>query len=459
MNGPAPTRRRRELLLKQLTPCWTSRAGMALVRAALLAGLWTSAVHAAPWLHPRFTIEEQQILRADTRALSLLDQWLDDSEIVLPERHLHGVEVGSETPELRISERSSARTSSGREPVCELRRRPVSFSEFVAARVHFVYPNRLVIPGLLPGLAPRADGEAQTPLPFPGSTTRPVNDSAPTTPSLGSSVQPPSGRGGHAPLNQLRARNESLLLIKQSLLSLRPHQESLDAPSGLPLVLHPRVGWLRLGERYFNADDVEMGIFESRARSGGENGDPEAAACPRLGDVDAQLSTDLFGGLIEVRDLSRVGKQLSRLATWVHEARHSDCSPGAFLSWSENPRILPGSRCGWVHSRCLPGSIYAGALACDATLGGAYGVQAEFFRRIHRACTRCSVVQRRAALIHLHEILAHLGPGALQQWRTRRRFKLSGQFELPEQVLVTGARRQSLLTAHELSLEFFLRTH
>jgi hypothetical protein len=477
VNALAPTRFRRGLHFKQSATRWTSAARRALGLTALLASLWCPTLSAAPWLHPSFNLEEQQTLRADTRALSLLDRWLDDSEIVLPDSQTHTGGHASEGAEPRTSQRGWTQSSQGSSPVCELRRGPVSFSEFVAARVHFVYPNRLVIPGLgptpgpalgpafgpslEPSVEPNRGDETHAPLPLPGPSASGAPEGAQATASSGrgSSAQPPSGWIGNAPLRQLRARNESLLLIKQSLLASLPQQERLDPPSGLPFVLHPRVGWLRLGERYFNADDVELGIFESRGGVGQVQEDPAASSCSESRDTAPQLSADLLGGLIEVRSLSRVAKQLSRLATWVHEARHSDCSPGAFLSWTENPRILPGSRCGWVHSRCLAGSIYSGALACDATLGGAYGIQAEFFRRIHRACTRCSGVQRRAALIHLHEVLAHLGPGALNQWRARRRFKLSSEFELPEQIILTGARRQSLTSARDLSLEFFLRTH
>lgn len=98
---------------------------------------------------------------------------------------------------------------------------------------------------------------------------------------------------------------------------------------------------------------------------------------------------------------------LYRVATLVHEARHSDCPGG--LDAEDVRRIrshaYPANRaCGHAHSAC-PATIplpsggfephpYAGALACDAVPWGAYAVQAAFALGFARDCRDCTEAER-----------------------------------------------------------------
>jgi hypothetical protein len=76
-----------------------------------------------------------------------------------------------------------------------------------------------------------------------------------------------------------------------------------------------------------------------------------------------------------------------RIATLVHESRHSDCTGGLAADFVTKAQAAASSDafladlgvdqiyCGHLHIKCLVGSDLAGIVACDAEVWGAYGVE------------------------------------------------------------------------------------
>lgn len=86
-----------------------------------------------------------------------------------------------------------------------------------------------------------------------------------------------------------------------------------------------------------------------------------------------------------------------RISTFVHEARHSDCTGG--LSNQDIGCIrsgeLPGNLgCGHLHVMCPAGHPYAGVTACDDSPWGAYSIQAIFDANLEKNCTNCSLAEK-----------------------------------------------------------------
>ena len=125
-------------------------------------------------------------------------------------------------------------------------------------------------------------------------------------------------------------------------------------------------------------------------------------------------SKDVNGRLVSLdsprRGMIYLGKQynslkvpqIRRLATLVHEARHSDCpvAPSAdqlknFFSSGERG----GSTCNYSHAVCPAGHALEGLEACDTLPWGAYGVSAVFLDKIAKDCSSCSEEEKQLALI------------------------------------------------------------
>jgi hypothetical protein len=85
---------------------------------------------------------------------------------------------------------------------------------------------------------------------------------------------------------------------------------------------------------------------------------------------------------------------LARIATLVHEARHSDCTGGLAQADLEKLRaqdIPDGHGCGHLHVVCPPGHPYAGIYACDDLAWGAYSIEAIYAAAILKHCQNCTV--------------------------------------------------------------------
>ena len=98
--------------------------------------------------------------------------------------------------------------------------------------------------------------------------------------------------------------------------------------------------------------------------------------------------------------------QLQRMATLVHEARHSDCTGG--LSAQDIERIrdqnlpaeerVPANRsCGHLHVDCPQGHDLAGIPACDQHAWGAYSIEMVFAENVAYLCTNCTEEERQQA--------------------------------------------------------------
>jgi hypothetical protein len=89
-----------------------------------------------------------------------------------------------------------------------------------------------------------------------------------------------------------------------------------------------------------------------------------------------------------------------RIATLIHEARHSDCTGG--ISSSDLEKLLTGddpdkSNCGHLHVRCPEGHRYDGVYACDDEAWGAYSVEATYLTGIIKKCSNCSAEEKAIA--------------------------------------------------------------
>ncbi|MFL5814113.1 MAG: hypothetical protein ACJ763_11095 [Bdellovibrionia bacterium] len=89
-----------------------------------------------------------------------------------------------------------------------------------------------------------------------------------------------------------------------------------------------------------------------------------------------------------------------RIATLIHEARHSDCTGG--MNSSDLEKLLMGddpdkSTCGHLHVRCPEGHKYDGAYACDDEAWGAYSVEATYLTGIIKDCPNCTAEEKTIA--------------------------------------------------------------
>jgi hypothetical protein len=91
-----------------------------------------------------------------------------------------------------------------------------------------------------------------------------------------------------------------------------------------------------------------------------------------------------------------------RQNTWVHEARHSDCTGGLRsddLQRIKNNQVdaLSSRSCGHLHVLCPQGHALAGAYGCDALPWGAYSIGAVYSAAVDKACVNCSPQTKKAA--------------------------------------------------------------
>lgn len=108
--------------------------------------------------------------------------------------------------------------------------------------------------------------------------------------------------------------------------------------------------------------------------------------------------------------------QLRRLQTFIHEARHSDCTGG--LTASDLARIkkmeLPESlACGHRHVTCPPDHIYSGIRGCDEHEWGAYMIGAIFTDALQNHCRDCSYAEKQIAKILTLDSLQRINEDSL----------------------------------------------
>lgn len=105
-----------------------------------------------------------------------------------------------------------------------------------------------------------------------------------------------------------------------------------------------------------------------------------AVESPRAGII--QVGEGLFMDRLTVtpEKPNSVANSINRLATFFHEARHSDGN---------------GSSVGFLHSPCPVGHDYAGVPACDENLNGPYTVGAVMMAEMLKACDdTCSIREK-----------------------------------------------------------------
>ncbi len=97
---------------------------------------------------------------------------------------------------------------------------------------------------------------------------------------------------------------------------------------------------------------------------------------PRVGLV--QIGPGLFR-LPKDSKYTDLDRSLERIFTLLHEARHSDGN---------------GKNLGMMHFFCPQGHPYSGYAACDLSLNGSYGVEAQFRKAMTESCSECTIAQR-----------------------------------------------------------------
>lgn len=155
-----------------------------------------------------------------------------------------------------------------------------------------------------------------------------------------------------------------------------------------------------------------LGYMLDRRKSGE---DPGAIPDQREGDRSIHLNSSRMG-FVQLGDpYSAVDNSIFRIATLIHEARHSDCPngiTGSQLDQFLDPQSKPSNddiisvigTCGFLHPDCPAGHPLAGKPACEDGEGwGAYSVMIPFNRMIYRQCTNCSEDDRQAAAVSASE--------------------------------------------------------
>lgn len=105
--------------------------------------------------------------------------------------------------------------------------------------------------------------------------------------------------------------------------------------------------------------------------------------------------------------------QLARIATLVHEARHSDCTGG--LARADLTKLMDGDMpdkpgCGHLHVRCPAGHNYEGAFACDGEAWGAYAIQALYSAALVQNCSNCTAEEQNQAIVIFSDSLSRVIP-------------------------------------------------
>jgi len=116
-------------------------------------------------------------------------------------------------------------------------------------------------------------------------------------------------------------------------------------------------------------------------------------------------------GIIRIGGGYRRFPRIDRIASLVHEARHSDCTGGISqldLQRFRN-RVRPqDTACGHLHVACPPGHLYAGQHGCEDRAWGAYGIQAVFLNAVRTNCARCTRVEKQVASAGLLDALSRI---------------------------------------------------
>ena len=117
---------------------------------------------------------------------------------------------------------------------------------------------------------------------------------------------------------------------------------------------------------------------------------------------------------------------VARLATLIHEGRHSDCTGGfspslidafsSVLSAGGNDpfaSLVGNTRCGHLHATCPddhPSSELRGKAACDSSPWGAYAIETVFAQAVATECSSCSLLERQVALLSAVDSKSRLIP-------------------------------------------------
>lgn len=106
---------------------------------------------------------------------------------------------------------------------------------------------------------------------------------------------------------------------------------------------------------------------------------------PRVGLI--QIGTGLFHplGSINPNDEKSLANSLGRIATFAHEARHSDGN---------------GMSAGFGHSKCPAGHAMEGSYSCDENLNGPYSIAASLLLEFVKECQgKCSIREQSSLIM------------------------------------------------------------
>ncbi len=108
------------------------------------------------------------------------------------------------------------------------------------------------------------------------------------------------------------------------------------------------------------------------------------AESPRVGII--QIGEGLFERQLTINNEkpNALSNSLNRLATFFHEARHSDGN---------------GKSLAFAHARCPSNHDYAGALACDENLNGPYTVGATMMKEFIKSCSDSDCTEREREML------------------------------------------------------------
>lgn len=90
---------------------------------------------------------------------------------------------------------------------------------------------------------------------------------------------------------------------------------------------------------------------------------------------------------------------VGRVATLIHEARHSDCPAGLPAEFLQTLDLSRLGGCGQAHVACPPTHPLAGLPACDAQPWGAYTMGLLYLATVEDSCTGCSEKMRAEAIV------------------------------------------------------------
>lgn len=120
----------------------------------------------------------------------------------------------------------------------------------------------------------------------------------------------------------------------------------------------------------------------------------------RFGDERIEITSSRVGIIALGPGYTGEVPELTRVATQVHEARHSDCTGG--LEREDLARVAAGglpsnAGCGHLHADCPAGHPLAGLAACDGHPWGAYAIELLYSLAVADTCRGCTGEQREVA--------------------------------------------------------------